>query len=255
MCAKVLQLVNSSFLGLGRRISSMRQSVSYLGATTLRRLIHSPEVFRTFGNASEVHGFSLDGLRNHSLVTARLAQHIVESSPEARAQSATTDSCGQSAERSTLAEDAFAAGMLHDVGLLVLAAHEPERLALALDHAKRNGGPISVAETTFFGATHAETGACLLGLWGLPCSVVQAVANHHHPTRAPNANSILVDAVHIANVLATEACHWLESDLDARIPDPASIDRIGSPALLAEWQQIAARLVRKVSASPVPECA
>jgi response regulator RpfG family c-di-GMP phosphodiesterase len=105
MCAKVLQLVNSSFVGLGRRMSNIRDAVVYLGARTLKQLVLSVEVFRVFPATFAGKGFELDALQGHSLLTAQVAKRI--------------------AREGNLAEDAFAAGVLHDIGILILATHVP----------------------------------------------------------------------------------------------------------------------------------
>src|SRR3954452_13695845 len=75
--AKVLQLVNSAFFGLGRRITSASEAVAYLGISPLRSLVLSVELLRTFSLPREVEGFSIESLENHSTLVARTAGRLV----------------------------------------------------------------------------------------------------------------------------------------------------------------------------------
>jgi len=184
MCAKVLQLVNSSFFGLGRRVSSAREAVAYLGIASLRALVVSAGAFRAFSSPEGIDGFSVEALETHSTRVARLAAELL---PDKRD-----------------AEDAFTAGMLHDVGKLVLAAHRPDELAQLVAAARESGQPLHVVERERTGVTHAEIGAYLLTLWGLPHSIVEAVAHHHAPGRLELERLDPVAAVHIADALIVE---------------------------------------------------
>jgi HD-like signal output (HDOD) protein/CheY-like chemotaxis protein len=224
MCAKVLQLVNSSFVGLGRRMTNIRDAVVYLGARTLKQLVLSVEVFRVFPTTAARRGFELDELQRHSLLTAQVARRIVP---------------GRDA-----AEDAFAAGILHDIGLLILATHVPERIAEAVDLAREKAIPLFRAEAGLWGVTHAEAGAYLLGLWGLPYPVVEAVAHHHQPRRVPHEGLGVLDAVHLADALACEARPWLVQDADRVLDDTEYLASIGADSELETWRTTTKELAR-----------
>jgi len=184
MSAKVLQLVNSAFFGLGRRITTIQDAVVYLGSSMLQKLVLATEVFNGSRLASR-SGLSLDALRDHSVLTAGIAQKIL------------------SHDRKQ-AEDAWAAGLLHDVGKLVLASELPDHLATAMALGRKTGQRPWQAEQEIYGVTHAEVGAYLLGLWGLPYPLVEAVANHHMPERVQHPGLDALTAVHVANALAHE---------------------------------------------------
>ncbi len=145
LAAKILQLVNSSFFGLPRRVTSLSEAVTYLGVTTVRSLVLSTEAMSLFRPAARAAGLDADALAGRALVTAAEAARRAEPG-----------------DRS----DAFTAGLLSDIGLLVLADKAPE----LLHHDEAD-----------LGFTHGGLGAYLLGLWGLPGSVVQTVAFHHDP--------------------------------------------------------------------------
>lgn len=182
MSAKVLQLVNSAFFGLGRRITTIAAATSYLGIATLRALAVSSEAFRAFQVQQPVTGFSLDALEQHSLAVARLAARI--------APTASSD-------------DAFTAGLLHDLGKLVLASERPDEASAIARRAAADAVPQHSVETARNGYTHADVGGYLLALWGLPREIVAAVADHHTPGRL-GAETPALTAVHVADALLHE---------------------------------------------------
>jgi len=219
MCAKVLQLVNSSFFGLGRRISSAREAVAYLGIASLRALVVSAGAFRAFSSLEAVEGFSVDALETHSARVARLAAELLPGKRDA--------------------EDAFTAGMLHDVGKLLLAAHRPHGLAQLLAASRDSGRPLHTVEHERAGVTHAEIGAYLLTLWGLPHSIVEAVAHHHAPARLELERLDPVAAVHIADALIVEQ-EQLALGGVAEGPSEDCIARLGVGDRLGSWRALAA---------------
>jgi HD-like signal output (HDOD) protein len=145
LAAKILQLVNSSFFGLPRQVTSLPEAVTYLGVMTLRSLVLSTEAMSLFRPAARAAGLDVDALSVRAVATATEAARLA--APEDRS-------------------DAFTAGLLSDVGLLLLAAKAPELLQ---------------RDEATLGFTHGGAGAYLLGLWGLPPRVVEAVAFHHDP--------------------------------------------------------------------------
>jgi len=183
VCAKVLQLVNSAYFGLGQKIVSVRAAVTYLGVEVIKSLVLGSTSFSDKA-ISEVKGFSPDRLQHHSMLTALLAKKIVANP--------------------ALADAAFTAGLLHDIGALVLLYAAPPDYVRSLERAKQLGGDSAAAEREIFGVTHAEVGAYLLGLWGIPFPIVEAVAFHHRPNEVALESRPLVSAIHIASGLVEE---------------------------------------------------
>ena len=101
-------------------------------------------------------------------------------------------------------EDAFTAGMLHDMGKLMLADSLPEEFGRALQLAADERISLPEAEMEIFGATHAGLAAYLLGLWGLPAAIVEAVAFHHTPEMSGLKKYSALTAVHVANSLSDQ---------------------------------------------------
>jgi HD-like signal output (HDOD) protein len=181
MSTKILQLVNSAFFGLPHSVHSMTEAVTHLGLATVRSLAVTLQVFSQF-DARSCEGFSLDSLANHSWVTAVAARRIAR---EERKNMSTLDQC-------------FLAGLVHDVGKLVLATGSPDEYRQVLQAARSENRPDSEVEREAFGATHAEVGAYLLGLWGLPNPIIEAVAMHHDPGRCVVTDFSPLVAVHVA---------------------------------------------------------
>jgi HD-like signal output (HDOD) protein len=184
IAAKILQLVNSAFFGIARSITNIQGAVGYLGVSTLRSLVLSVEVFRVFAPKGPIQGFSLEDLQRHARLTSYLAARLPVPSH--------------------LVDITMVAGILHDVGKLIMAWKLTGRFKKLMAEAEQEQCPLYKVEEREYGFSHAEIGAYLLGLWGLPYAVVEAVALHHAPDRVPHQNFDAASAVYIANLLAQE---------------------------------------------------
>lgn len=162
VAAKVLQLVNSAFFRLARRITSIGQAVSYLGFNAIRTLVMSVEVFSAWRKDAICE-----------LTPARLQESAHRTAAAARALASGT----------AFADDALLAGLLHNIGYWVLLQECPQQMQRAIDIARTHGIALHAAEEDVIGASHATIGAYLLGVWGLPHSVIEAVAFQHRPHR------------------------------------------------------------------------
>jgi HD-like signal output (HDOD) protein len=183
MTAKILQLVNSAFFGLARRVASPQDAVSLLGYDTVRALVLSAKIFSQF-TTQRIPGFWLDALWQHSFSTSLFARAI---------------GVGEKLARKAQ-DEAFTAGILHDLGKLILAQNFPDDYTEAIAQSDRNNRPLWEVEVERFGASHAELGAYLLGLWGIGEDVVAAVAQHHQPPPAGSAARVTA-VVYAANLL------------------------------------------------------
>ena len=216
LTTKILQLVNSAFLGYGGQVSSAEEAILLLGTGTIRSLALTLRMFSAF-DISQPEKRSLERVWNHSVRVGRLAQRIakVEGGDD------------------KLAEEAFTAGLLHDIGKLALADNSALGYVELMARAEEVKRPLIEIEREAFQATHAEVGAYLLDLWGLPLPLVEAVALHHEPgkTDAPCFNSLT--AVHVANALESEASmpESLSQGLDLQY-----LDRLGLQSRLDAWR-------------------
>jgi HD-like signal output (HDOD) protein len=178
IAAKVLQVCNSAFFRLPRRVASIQQAVSYLGLSTVRSMVLSAELFKP--GKTLCAALDLGQLQRHALNVALVARSL--------------------AAETAWAEDAFLAGLLHDIGFLVLGRQRGVEMQQALE-AHATGMPLEDAERKFVGVDHGTAGAYLLGLWGLPYDIVEAVANHSVPERIARISFDVLSAVGIAHAL------------------------------------------------------
>jgi HD-like signal output (HDOD) protein len=219
MTAKLLKLVNSAFFGLGRQISDPEEAVAYLGIDTLKSLVLTIHTFDQFDGA-RVPGFSCEALWQHSAETAQAAKAI------AQAEEANPK----------LVDEAFSAGLLHDSGKLVLAGNFGTQYRDALHLAATDSCSLLEAERRVFGATHAEVGGYLLGLWGLPVPVVEAITLHHDPAQCLNRALSPLLAVHVGDALSHEVAAPASGRLSEPPPDQAYLTQMGLVHRLDPWR-------------------
>jgi putative nucleotidyltransferase with HDIG domain len=180
IAARVLQLVNSAFFRLARRITNIEQAISYLGFTAIRNVAASVELFAQWKTDSR-SCLDPEKLQSHVLAVAAAASALTAKTP--------------------IADDTLLAGLLHDIGYWVLAQECPADLRKALELATATSIPLHEAETRVIGASHAEVGAYLLGIWGLPHCVIEAVAHHHQPRRVAQTEFDVLAALAVADSL------------------------------------------------------
>jgi HD-like signal output (HDOD) protein len=166
MSAKLLQLVNSAYFALSKPARTVQHAVSYLGTSVLKALALSTQVFGTVEGATS--GRVLERLQRDALSTATLARRIVRDGKRG--------------------DEAFTAGIVRDIGRLVIAAGLPERFAEIETSARASGRALHHVERECLGATHAEIGAYLLGVWGVPFTITETVAFHHQPSAVSAGN-------------------------------------------------------------------
>jgi putative nucleotidyltransferase with HDIG domain len=140
-------------------------------------------------------------------------------------------------------EDAYIAGMLHDIGKLMLAENSPGQFQQAMAMAAEREIPLHEAEFQVFGASHAGVGAYLLGLWGLPATMVEAVAFHHSPANSDLRCFGPLTAVHAANVLEQEFSANAANNRRSRL-DEAYFAALGLSGRLEVWRKEAAKLLK-----------
>jgi HD-like signal output (HDOD) protein len=211
MSAKILQLVNTAFFGLFQHVESPKQAVHLLGLDTIKSLVLSVQIFSQFDEAKGVPSLPLEDLWEHSMTVGSYAKKIAEEH--------TSDQ--------KIIDDAFIAGLQHDLGKLVLIANMPEKYQEALDMVKKENIPV----------TQAEIGAYLLGLWGFPASVIEAIAYHHRPGKYPGDSFDAVTAVHAANAIAHEKSGDAVGDEGSSL-DTEFLARVKCQENIDSWRQL-----------------
>jgi HD-like signal output (HDOD) protein len=220
LVAKVLQLVNSAYFGLAHRVTSIGHAVQYLGLDLIKGLALTERVFA--GATVAIDGFSVEALQKHSVLAARVAKKATAGSPKA--------------------DEVFAAAIVHDIGQILLACGFPDRFGDAVRIARERGEPLHVVEREVFGTTHAEVGAFLLGMWGLPFTLVEAVAYHHRPELVTAGDREVLVAVHIAEALVDAG---VGDDADAILAKNLDVGVLAgfgvTTEALSRWRDVARR--------------
>ena len=216
MATKILQLANSAFMGTSGRVSSLLQSLTLIGLDNVRTLVLSVNVFAQFDGNARVAA-SLPCLWDHSIAVSKLAQQI-----------AAAENCPKA-----LLEECFTAGLLHDLGKLVLMAEFPkECLEVYTARSDMNAN----VEGERLGCTHAEVGAYLMSIWGLPFPLVHAVAYHHHPAETAETKFSTLTAVHAADAIASEG-DPSPFNHDTTL-DQSYLDRLGLSERESVWRSL-----------------
>ena len=203
MTTKMLRMLNSAYFGLSRQITDPAEAVGFLGLETVKSLILAIQVFNQYDKVKPLF-FSIDRLWKHSTIIARAAKQIT------RWETGDDE----------LADNAYTAGLLHDMGRLVLAFNFDEQYHGAQSLARNQQVPLWDIEKQIFGASHAEVGAYLIGLWGLPLDILEAAALHHHPQKSTQQAFSSLTAVHAANAIYYET----HPDKDGFITPPVDMD-------------------------------
>ena len=182
--AKLLQMVNSPLLALRGRVTSVRDATSLLGLSRLRSLVLATCLFRQF-DASKCPTFSMSRFEATSLQIASSASAIAK---------------GETLDKQ-IADMAFTAGLLHNFGVLLLAANVPDAYEQVLRTAQEQRVSIAWTELEAFGATHAEVAGAILAAWGIPFPIVNAVGWHPVPSASEDTAFSPLTAVHAATAV------------------------------------------------------
>jgi HD-like signal output (HDOD) protein len=217
LTAKLLQLVNSAFFGVAVGVSSAEEAVQLLGVGRIRSLALFAHVFASFDEV-EMPQEMLNEIWNHSMATGMAARQI----------------CEQEESAVVVREQGFTAGLLHDVGKLIFLANKPSEYLKVQQQTLAGKKPLVQVEQEVFGVNHAHVGAYLLGIWGLPAPLVEAVAWHHTPQLSGSREFNALTAVHAADVLV-RSCEGAHDDLPMDL-DAAYLGQMGYADHVPAWR-------------------
>jgi len=180
--AEILRMCNSAYFGLSRRVGSVKQAVSMLGKKKLIQLVMASSCLRYFKKDTE--GYDLEGkeLWRHSLACGLTSQILQQ----------------QLAEKSEY--EGFTAGLLHDMGKLVLSEFVRAEIETILRLADDENYSFLEAEKQVLGMNHAELGARIAERWKFPDEICMAIRHHHTPQQAPASDS-LTPVIYLANII------------------------------------------------------
>lgn len=198
LSAKILKLTNSAFYGLSRTVTSVKQAIVILGLDVVKSLVLSASVFETFSKRNSIDKVFLDQFWRHSLLVAFMSRIISR-----------TKNFPSFLE----AEESFSAGLLHDIGKLVILTHLPDEFA-KIKAARLNSpnSATSFIEEQVLGFDHAAVGSYLCQKWNLPEHLTQSI--HYHHTPQENLENVSTQIIHISDYLAWKSQETEMSDND-----------------------------------------
>ena len=218
LTAKILQLGNSAFSGSASNLGNPVEAVQFLGVGIIAALALTHQLFASL-EPQKYHDFEVEKLWNHSVQTGMIARSIVR----------------METRDASLAELAFTAGLLHDVGKLILLDKATDSYRVVRQKAKHLKTTLRLVERAEYDVDHADVGGYLLGIWGLPVPLVEAVFYHHEPQRSADLAFGALTAVHVANVFAREKAPG-QLRLDFSLLDAPFLARLNLLDRAREWQ-------------------
>jgi len=164
---KILRLVNSAYYGVRHTVGSIEHAISLLGLKVVKNLVLTATIFHTFSSVRAEEGllFEREQFWLHCVSTGIIAKTLAQSLPEGSPLDA---------------DELFAAGLLHDVGKIILQQHLHKKFEQALKKSATERTPLYECEVETLGVDHARVGGKLAEKWKLPGELVKAI-QHHHP--------------------------------------------------------------------------
>ena len=200
MVTKILRLVNSTFYGFRSKITNIPHAIIILGFNTIRNAVVSVSIIKTFSGEKGFEGFEITDFWRHSIAVAVTSRYLGEQN------------------RLDSPDDCFVAGLLHDMGKLVLSQYFTESFSRIWRSVTEDKLSFYEAEKKLLPVNHAQIGGYLAKKWQFPLSLTDSITYHHQIRKTiSNLNQLLI--IHMANIIANN----YKSDLEMR-PDFSMID-------------------------------
>jgi HD-like signal output (HDOD) protein len=216
---KILRLINSSFYGLSRSVDSVHQAIVLLGANTLKNVVISASVFKALSGSGQDNTFNREAFWQHSIGCGMIARFLGNQTGHGRD------------------EEGFIAGIIHDIGKVVLDQYFHDQLILVAKKVRTDKISFYQAEREIIGATHAEIGSYLAEMWNIPDKLVDVIARHHQPANLTH-HAPVVGLISISDMIAHQ--YGVGSGGDDLIPqiEPETWIHVGlKPAQIENWDK------------------
>jgi putative nucleotidyltransferase with HDIG domain len=216
--SKILKVANSAFYGFSSKVNTISHAIAVLGFSSTKNIVLTTSVLTTLNFKTPVKGFSLADFWKHSVATGAIAKLIAkEMDPQKQ-------------------EEAFVAGLLHDIGKLILAICAQEDFIICLNLAAEKKCLFLEAEREVLGVSHPDIAAWVSDKWKLPAEINAVITNHHRELETSGEHANLVAVVKLADVLARglqlgHACDYTVPIIEGNILNllkitPKMLDRI-----------------------------
>jgi putative nucleotidyltransferase with HDIG domain len=213
LCSRILKVVNSSFYGLPGQIGSINRAIVMLGLNAVKNIAIAASLAKLFRGGDLTPNFSAKDLWTHSNLTAATAKLVANSL------------------KLGLSDEAFLAGLIHDIGIMVEMQYDRNKLidTLKVVNADVKGVPVNdmlKAEQDVFHATHQDFGAALCEKWKFPQSFAFVTGYHHRPLELAPQHRTLVSVIYVADRIAADTGQGFRQDLQQTTIAPEVLDAL-----------------------------
>ncbi|HWE02647.1 MAG TPA: HDOD domain-containing protein [Tepidisphaeraceae bacterium] len=205
LVTRILKVVNSAFYGLPGQIGSVERAIVLLGLNAVKNIAVAASIGQLFRHGKLCEGIAARELWTHCIAVGVTARDLAKQM------------------KSPLADEAFLAGMIHDVGVLVSLQVFPEQLAEVCEEAKKGETPFCELETKIIGYDHQQLGAALAEQWKFPRSCQLVAGYHHRPQALIEQHRMLVNLVHVADTLCCHSSHGFNLTAHTQTIEPADL--------------------------------
>lgn len=229
LSARLLKVVNSAFYGLPGQIGSLDRAIVLLGLSAVKNIAIAASMTHMFSADGAIEGLSGTEILRHSLAVASACREL------------------SAAQGRPIVEESFLAGLVHDIGMLVVRQAAPKKLAEVVRQFNETGGGFCELERKIVGADHAAFGMGLATKWRFPVSLCTAIGYHHKPMDLAPAHRELALLVHVADVIACRAALGFSATAANDEITPDALDQLKLDAAVIET--VSARLPELVAQS------
>ncbi len=214
LCSRVLKVVNSSFYGLPGQIASINRAIVMLGLNAVKNIAIAASLAKLFRGGQLTPYFAARDLWDHSIASAAATKMLA-------------DKLGYG-----LTDEAFLAGLIHDIGFMVEMQYDRNKMIDVLDRVRPDGdgnptGDMLAAEEEIFGVTHQDFGFGLCERWKFPKTLASVTRFHHNPNEAPSEHRTLCQLVYVADRIAAEQNKGFRLDLANLEYDKGILEALG----------------------------
>ena len=189
LVTRIMKVVNSAFYGLPGQIGSIERAIVLLGLNAIKNIAVAASLGQLFRGAKLCEGFTAKDLWTHCIAVGVTARELAKQM------------------KLPVADEAFLAGMIHDVGLLISLQTTPEQLRQVCEAAKTSERSFIDLEREVMGMDHQQLGTCLAEQWRFPKNCQLVAGHHHQPSKLGDGNRLLVSLVYVADTICCQSSH------------------------------------------------
>jgi putative nucleotidyltransferase with HDIG domain len=209
LVTRILKVVNSAFYGLPGQIGSVERAIVLLGLNAVKNIAVAASIGKLFKTGKLCEGFAARDLWTHCIAVGVCARDLAKQM------------------KSPIADEAFLAGMIHDIGILISLQTFPDQLAEVCEESKTGQRSFCDLEQEIIGMDHQQLGATLAEQWKFPRSCQLVAGYHHRPQALMEQNRVLINVVYVADTICCKSKSGFNLTAHTQQLDPADLNRFG----------------------------